>query len=118
MPRKFRIDAPGALHHIVVREIEQRKIFLDDLDRENFIERVGMVLTESHTPCFAWALIPNHVHLLLRTGTTPSFSAEKLKIHPAIIAGRIRYEQKTKSRTCWLRRLPLADLSCFQMETI
>jgi putative transposase len=26
------------------------------------------VLTETHTDCFAWALIPNHVHLLLRTG--------------------------------------------------
>ncbi len=71
MPRKARIDTPGALHHIIVRGIERRKIFCDDLDRENFIERFGIVLTESDTPCFAWALIPNHAHLLLRTGTTP-----------------------------------------------
>ena len=71
MPRKARIDTPGALHHIIVRGIERRRIFYDDLDRENFIERFGIVLTESDTPCFAWALIPNHAHLLLRTGTTP-----------------------------------------------
>ena len=71
MPRKARIDTPGALHHIIVRGIERRSIFYDDLDRENFIERFGIVLTESDTPCFAWALIPNHFHLLLRTGTTP-----------------------------------------------
>jgi REP element-mobilizing transposase RayT len=71
MPRKARIDTPGALHHIIVRGIERRKIFYDDLDRENFIERLGIVLTEIDTPCFAWALIPNHIHLLLRTGTTP-----------------------------------------------
>ena len=71
MPRKARIDTPGALHHIIVRGIERRKIFYDDLDRENFIERVGIVLTQSGTPCFAWALIPNHAHLLLKTGTTP-----------------------------------------------
>ena len=71
MPRKARIDAPGALHHIIVRGIERRKIFYDDEDRDNFLERLGVVLTETGTPCFAWALIPNHAHLLLKTGTTP-----------------------------------------------
>jgi putative transposase len=71
MPRKARIDAPGALHHIIVRGIERRKIFYDDRDRDNFLERLGVVLTETSTPCFAWALIANHLHLLLRTGSTP-----------------------------------------------
>jgi len=70
MPRKARIDAPGALHHIIVRGIERRKIFLDDFDRDNFLKHLGNVLSETATPCFAWALIPNHAHLLLRTGTT------------------------------------------------
>ena len=71
MPRKARIDAPGALHHIIVRGIERRKIFYDDNDRDNFLDRLGMILTETQTSCFAWALIPNHLHLLLRTGFTP-----------------------------------------------
>jgi putative transposase len=71
MPRKARIDAAGALHHIIVRGIERRKIFWDDEDRDSFVTRLGQVLTETHTDCFAWALIPNHVHLLLRTGLTP-----------------------------------------------
>jgi len=71
MPRKARIDAPGALHHIIVRGIERRKIFYDDFDRDNFLERLGSVLTETSTPCFAWALIPNHLHMLLRTGDAP-----------------------------------------------
>ena len=35
MPRNARIDAPGALHHIIVRGIERRKIFNDDVDRIN-----------------------------------------------------------------------------------
>ena len=68
MPRKGRIDAPGALHHIIVRGIERRKIFLDDADRENFLARLGAVIEDTQTGCFAWALIPNHFHLLLRTG--------------------------------------------------
>lgn len=71
MPRKARIDAPGALHHIIVRGIERRKIFRDDSDRYDFIERVGAIIEETGTECFAWALIPNHFHLLLRTGNHP-----------------------------------------------
>jgi REP element-mobilizing transposase RayT len=71
MPRKARIDAPGALHHIIVRGIERRQIFADDQDRDNFIERLGDILTETQTFCFAWALIPNHAHILLRSGQTP-----------------------------------------------
>jgi len=70
MPRKARIDAAGALHHIIVRGIERRKIFYDDQDRDAFVARLGEVLSETHTDCFAWALIPNHFHLLLRTGST------------------------------------------------
>lgn len=69
MPRKARIDAPGAIHHIVIRGIEQRSIFKDDIDRHGFIERLAGLLEETTTPCFAWALMDNHVHLLLRTGT-------------------------------------------------
>lgn len=71
MPRQARIDAPGALHHIIVRGIERRKIFRSDYDRQNFIKRLSELIPETHTYCFAWALIPNHFHLLLRTGATP-----------------------------------------------
>jgi REP element-mobilizing transposase RayT len=71
MPRKARIDAPGALHHIIVRGIEKRKIFNDHTDRQSFIERLGAILRDSQTPCYAWALMPNHFHLLLKTGLTP-----------------------------------------------
>jgi putative transposase len=71
MPRKARIDAPGALHHIIVRGVERRKIFWDDADRDSFVDRLGKVLIETHTDCFAWAMLPSHVHILMRTGLTP-----------------------------------------------
>jgi len=70
MPRKARIDAPGALHHIIVRGIERRRIFSDDKDRDNFVDRLADIVTDTQTFCFGWALIPNHAHLLLRTGQT------------------------------------------------
>jgi len=68
MPRKARLDAPGALHHIIGRGIERRKIFRDNSDRDDFLERLGGILRYSQTCCLAWALMPNHFHLLLRTG--------------------------------------------------
>lgn len=71
MPRKSRIDAPGALQHIIARGIEQKEIFKDDRDRNNFLDRLGDILTDTKTICYAWALIPNHFHLLLRTGSAP-----------------------------------------------
>ena len=52
MARKFRIDAPGALHHIIVRGIERRSIFVDSQDCQNFLERLGNILTDSSTGCF------------------------------------------------------------------
>jgi len=36
-----RIDAPGALHHIIMRGIDRTTIFRDDKDRENFLERLS-----------------------------------------------------------------------------
>jgi len=50
MPRKARIDAPGAVHHIIVRGIERRSIFRDDLDRNRFLEKLGVTLKDSGTP--------------------------------------------------------------------
>lgn len=71
MPRRGRIDAPGALHHIICRGIERRKIFWQDSDRDDFIQRLETLVGATQTVCHAWALLPNHFHLLLRTGNTP-----------------------------------------------
>ncbi len=71
MPRRARIDAPGAVHHIIMRGIERRKIFRSDPDRLDFIKRLAAIVNETQTQCLAWALIPNHIHLLLRTGRLP-----------------------------------------------
>ncbi len=71
MPRQSRIDTEGALHHIIARGIERRKIFNDDQDRYDFIDNLGLILEQTKTQCYAWSLIPNHFHLLLKTGQVP-----------------------------------------------
>jgi putative transposase len=71
MPRGPRLDAPGSLHHVIVRGIERRKIFENDKDRKDFLRRLGQVVIEEQATCFAWSLLPNHAHILLRTGSIP-----------------------------------------------
>ena len=71
MPRQSRIDTTGALHHVICRGIDRRKIFTDKDDYLLFLKRLGDLLIETRTSCFAWALIPNHFHLLLQTGNVP-----------------------------------------------
>ena len=38
--RQARLDAPGTLHHVIIRGIEQRQIVDDDEDRKNFLESI------------------------------------------------------------------------------
>ena len=68
MPRLSRLDSPGLLHHVIIRGIERRKIFNDDQDRNNFIDRLSDLLPESGTQCYAWAFMTNHAHFLFRSG--------------------------------------------------
>ena len=51
MPRKSRIDAPGALHHIIARGIDRGKIFQDPAAKHNFLERLAEMLKDTETPC-------------------------------------------------------------------
>ncbi len=68
MPRGPRLDAPGVLHHVMVRGIEGRPIFRVAADYEDFRARVGALAAAETWVVYAWALLPNHAHLLVRTG--------------------------------------------------
>jgi REP element-mobilizing transposase RayT len=67
MPRCPRLDVPGTLHHVIARGIEKGLIVRDDEDREAFVMRLGNAATLTRTSVYGWALLPNHVHLLLRS---------------------------------------------------
>lgn len=68
MPRQARLDAPGTLHHVMLRGIEKRVIVTDAEDREDFVTRMGAAARDTGTAIYAWALLPNHAHILLRSG--------------------------------------------------
>ncbi len=79
MPRQSRLDAPGALHHVMGRGIERIKIFKNKVDRNDFLNRIAQLCSEGFLTAYAWALMPNHFHLLIRTGRQPlSDSMRKL----------------------------------------
>ena len=46
-------QAPGALHHIAIRGIERKAIFKDKQDYHSFLDRMGNLLEESSTACYA-----------------------------------------------------------------
>lgn len=69
MPRQARLDSPGTLHHVMLRGIERRRIVDDEEDRKNFVTRLGKLATETRTSIYAWALMTNHAHILLSSGS-------------------------------------------------
>ena len=71
MPRGPRLDAPGVLHHVMVRGIERCAIFRDARDRRDFVARLAAQAAAQAWEVYAWALLPNHLHLLVRTGRRP-----------------------------------------------
>ena len=62
MARGPRLDAPGALHHVMARGIERREMFEDDADRQAFLVRAEQALRHTGGAVYAWCLLPNHVH--------------------------------------------------------
>jgi len=60
MPRLARLDAPGILHHVIGRGIERKKVFFNDTDRSDLIDRLADVVEEGAMDVYAWVLMPNH----------------------------------------------------------
>lgn len=71
MPRLARLDAPGVLHHVMGRGIERKKIFLRDIDRNDFLARLSELAQAGAMEIYAWALMPNHFHILCKTKDMP-----------------------------------------------
>ena len=44
MPRSARLDAPGILHHVIIRGIERQDIFRNKADKEDFVDRLSKLV--------------------------------------------------------------------------
>ncbi len=57
MPRSARLDAPGALHHVMGRGIERRNIFRSAVDCKDFVERLASLTADDGMAIYAWVLM-------------------------------------------------------------
>jgi REP element-mobilizing transposase RayT len=53
----------------MIRGIDKRRIVDNERDRREFVRRLGSLAEETRTPIYAWALLSNHAHLLLCSGS-------------------------------------------------
>ncbi|MDT9546367.1 MAG: transposase [Chlorobium phaeovibrioides] len=107
MPRGARLDTPGTLHHVMARGTEKRAIVVDDKDREFFVDRLGGIARATETKIYAWVLMGNHIHLLLKSSTDglSTFMSRLLGSHASNFNKRYQrtgrlFENRFKSIVC------------------
>ena len=93
MPRKSRIDASGALQHVIARGINRQRIFLDDTDKNSFLGRLSGLLKDCGIQCYAWAILDNHFHLLLRSGAIPISTLMRRLLTGYAVSHNLRHER-------------------------
>ena len=67
MARKPRIDYPGAWHHVMHRGARHAPIFEDDTHCRLFLDTLAETVALHGVEVHAYALMPNHYHLLVRS---------------------------------------------------
>lgn len=66
MPRQARKKSQSGIYHIMLRGINGQVIFEDSQDKEKFLETLKTYKTISEYKVFAYCLMSNHIHLLLK----------------------------------------------------
>lgn len=67
MSRATRLEFAGAVYHVMARGVARMPTFLDDADRESFLDLLGRLVEQGALEVLAYCLMPNHYHLLVRT---------------------------------------------------
>ncbi|MDP2605943.1 MAG: transposase [Deltaproteobacteria bacterium] len=71
VPSCPRVFAPGLLYHVIVRGNQRRKTFRCADDYKAYLDRLENYRAKCNVRIYAYCLMPNHVHLLVETGSTP-----------------------------------------------
>jgi len=68
MPRVARKKSLSGIYHIMLRGINRQLIFLDDEDNEKFLQTLIDCKKVSEFELYAYCIMGNHVHLLMKEG--------------------------------------------------
>ncbi|MDD4753897.1 MAG: transposase [Desulfitobacteriaceae bacterium] len=71
MPRKARKKSESGIYHIMMRGVNRQSIFEDEEDCVKFIQTIQKYKEKSEYQIYAYCLMGNHVHLLLKIGKEP-----------------------------------------------
>ena len=107
MPRGARLDAPGTLHHVIIRGIERGAIVSDDDDRKEFVRRMGKLATDSGTSIYAYALMTNHLHILLKSGESGLATYMR-----RLLSGYAQYYNRRHNRSGYLFQNRYKSIIC------
>ena len=77
MPRRARQPAESQIYHVMLRGVNRAEIFLEPEDYDRFLVALARVRDASGCQVLAYCLMPNHVHLVLRTPVEPIGSVMK-----------------------------------------
>jgi REP element-mobilizing transposase RayT len=67
VPRKLRVEYPGAIYHVMNRGDRREPIFKDDVDHRRFLETLAEACGKTDWQVLAYCLMPNHFHLVVET---------------------------------------------------
>jgi len=93
MARQPRLDTPGALHHVIGRGIERATLFRTDADRNDFLDRLADLCVDGNLMVYAWSLLSNHFHLLVRTGRQPISKSMKKLLTGYVVKFNLRHKR-------------------------
>lgn len=74
MARPLRLIVPGLPHHLIQRGHNRAPVFLDDADRQLYLDALRHVAKEQGVAIHAYVLMDNHVHLLCTPIDEPGLS--------------------------------------------
>ena len=67
MPRRLRLQYPGAIYHLMARGNGRQNIVRDDVDRDQLQEHLGKAALRCGWRVYAFAIMSNHLHIVLET---------------------------------------------------
>ena len=67
MPRQVRIQYPGAMYHVMSRGNRRQDIYLDDVDRQDFLKTLAEACQKTGWQVHAYCVMSNHYHLVAET---------------------------------------------------
>ncbi len=102
MPRKARVEFPGAVYHVLDRGDRREAIFRDDADRVRFLETLGEVCARTGWRVHAFVLMSNHYHLMIETPEDNLVAGMSYRFAPPASAPAL--SRKASAQTTWTIR--------------